>query len=90
VLIKVDEGFNEDLMMVAQCLAHIRHYVLRDEGKRFKKDDWLATLQWISAGAEALGRAMNALDPDYFQKRIDELNESIEKAYAGQPGRTEK
>lgn len=90
MLVKVDERFNEDLITVAQCLGHIRQYVLRNEGKRFKKDVWLATLQWISAGAEALGRAMNVLDPDYFQKRIDEINESIEKAYAGQPGRTEK
>jgi hypothetical protein len=68
VLIKVDAGFNEELIMVAQCLGHIRQYVLRNEGKRFKKDDLLATLQWISAAAEALGRAMNVLDPNYFQK----------------------
>lgn len=78
MLVKVDERFNEDLIMVAQCLAHIRQYVLRNEGKRFRKDDWLDTLQWISAAAEALDRAMKALEPDYFRKRIDEINESIE------------
>ena len=85
MLVKVDEQFNEDLIKIAQCLGYIRHYVLRNEGRRFKKGDWLDTLQWISAAAEALGRVMNALGPEYFQKRIGNYsgNPTIEPQLTG-------
>jgi hypothetical protein len=81
MLVKVDEGFNKNLVMVVQCLQHIRHYMIRNEGKRFRKDDWIAVIQWINAANKALGESMGALDPDYFTKAMDKLEEDFKKAY---------
>lgn len=59
----------------------LRIYLLRNEGKRFTKGDWMASIQWIDAANASLGKNMAALDPDYFQAAMDDLGETLKKAY---------
>ena len=54
--------------------------MIRNEGKRFRKDDWIAVIQWIGAANKALGESMGALDPDYFSKAMDKLEEDFQKS----------